>query len=68
MTTELLSRNDADIDAAMASDAVTNLTRYAPSNTAAYHDEAEDGRLLENVRSQAPWIRGIIAASVAELQ
>ncbi len=58
----------AEIDAAMANEAITSLTRYAPANAAGYHDGAEDEKLLENVRNQTPWIRRIIAKSVAELQ
>ncbi len=69
MTAQRISQSDIDdIEAAMANDAVTSLTRYAPSNNAPYHDATEDERLLENARRQAPWIRSIIAASVAGLQ
>lgn len=58
---------EPDWDEVMNDPAVTAVTRYAPPNSAAQHTEDSDRRILENMRSQAPWMQRIVAGVVAEL-
>ncbi len=59
---------DADWEKVFNNPAVVSVICETPKNTAPYHDENEDERLLENIRRQAPWMKRSMRRVLEEME
>ncbi len=59
---------DAEWQRIFNNPAVVSVICETPKNNAAYHDENEDERLLENIRRQAPWMKRAMRRVLEEME
>ncbi len=46
--------------------AIRELSRFVPTNSCDFHDEAADERIIKNMREHSAWMNRILAAAMAE--
>ncbi len=59
---------DADWEKVFNNPATLAVLDSCPPNFAEYHDEEEDGRILEDMRRSASWFNRIMNEAIAETE
>ncbi len=59
---------DADWEKVFHNPALLAVLDYCPPNTAEYHDEEEDERILENLRRNAPSMNQFMQRVIEEME